>query len=75
MSFSYYLRAYEYFAKEYDDIVKYEEAYEKYISLLLAGHPIETAFEEVDPEIWFEENPLDYYYEFINVPGMDFMYN
>ena len=75
MSFSYYLKAYEYFTKEYEDIIKYEDAYDKYISLLLAGHPIETALEEVESDIWFEDNPLDYYYEFINDPDMYFMYN
>ena len=74
MSFSYYLRAYEYFTKEYD-IDEHEEAYDEYITLLLAGYPIETAFERIEPDIWFEENPLDYYYEFNNDPDMYFMYN
>lgn len=71
MSFSYYLKAYEYFTKEYD-IDEHEEAFDKYITLLLAGYPIETALTEIEPVLFYEEDLNNL---IIYDPSINFMYN
>ena len=71
MSFSYYLKAYQHFIREYD-INEHEEVYDKYITLLLAGYPMETAIEEIKPEMIYEEDLNNL---IICEPSIFFMYN
>lgn len=68
MSFSYYVRAYEYYAEHFA-VEEHDHWFNEYIDLVMLGRPIEEAFDEIYPFAASEENfdkdlfgPMDYDY-------------
>ena len=55
MSFSYYVRAYEFYAKHFD-VEKNDHWFNEYIDLVMLGRPIEEAFDEIYPFAASEED-------------------
>ena len=70
MSFAYYLKAYKYYTNHYE-IEENEDAFYDYISEIMVGRPIETAFINAAGKVEFDKalengefgNPMDYIYD------------